>query len=116
MNSDQRDALRADLPQEQIDAFGISNAIQRLFEQVRLSPADFAAQYGEEALLAVRVREHWHRFYSTGYALLAGEPDAPLVDNELETDKTINDLLGKDVGARFRFIMERAATAEELDV
>jgi DNA topoisomerase IV B subunit len=38
------------------------------------------------------------------------------IDNELETDKVINDLLGKDVSARFRFIMERAATAEELDV
>lgn len=39
-----------------------------------------------------------------------------VVDNELETDRTINDLLGKDVSARFRFIMERASTVEELDV
>ncbi len=38
------------------------------------------------------------------------------IDNELETDKTINDLLGRDVSARFRFIMERAAEVKELDV
>jgi DNA gyrase subunit B/topoisomerase-4 subunit B len=40
------------------------------------------------------------------------------IDNELETDKVINDLLGKDVSARFRFIMERAGEVEgeELDV
>jgi DNA gyrase subunit B len=29
------------------------------------------------------------------------------VDNELETDRVINDLLWKDVSARFKFIMER---------
>jgi DNA gyrase subunit B/topoisomerase-4 subunit B len=39
-----------------------------------------------------------------------------MVDNELETDRTINDLLGKDVGARFQFIMERAASVKDLDV
>ena len=39
-----------------------------------------------------------------------------VIDNPLETDRTINDLLGKDVGARFRFIMERAAEAKEIDV
>ncbi|MEW5741831.1 MAG: DNA topoisomerase IV subunit B [Myxococcota bacterium] len=38
------------------------------------------------------------------------------IDNELETDRTINDLLGKDVSARFRFIMERAGDVKELDV
>ncbi|MGQ0508845.1 MAG: DNA gyrase/topoisomerase IV subunit B, partial [Myxococcaceae bacterium] len=31
------------------------------------------------------------------------------IDNELETDRTINELLGKDVAARFKFIMESAA-------
>ncbi len=39
-----------------------------------------------------------------------------MIDNELETDRTINDLLGKDVSARFKFIMERAADVQELDV
>ncbi|MBI3185204.1 MAG: type IIA DNA topoisomerase subunit B [Myxococcales bacterium] len=39
-----------------------------------------------------------------------------MVDNELETDRVINDLLGKDVSARFKFIMERASTVQELDV
>jgi DNA gyrase subunit B/topoisomerase-4 subunit B len=39
-----------------------------------------------------------------------------VIDNPLETDRTINDLLGKDVSARFRFIMERAAEAHEIDV
>jgi DNA topoisomerase IV B subunit len=38
------------------------------------------------------------------------------IDDELDTDRTINELLGKDVSARFRFIMERAGEAEELDV
>ncbi|GMU59855.1 MAG: DNA topoisomerase (ATP-hydrolyzing) [Myxococcaceae bacterium] len=38
------------------------------------------------------------------------------IDNELETDRTINDLLGKDVSARFKFIMERAGDVKELDV
>jgi DNA gyrase subunit B/topoisomerase-4 subunit B len=35
---------------------------------------------------------------------------------ELATEQTINDLLGKDVSARFRFIMERAGEVKELDV
>jgi DNA topoisomerase IV B subunit len=39
-----------------------------------------------------------------------------MIENELETDRTINDLLGKDVGARFKFIMERAGEVQELDV
>ena len=34
----------------------------------------------------------------------------------LDTERTINDLLGKDVSARFKFIMERAAEVKELDV
>ncbi|WP_224249407.1 DNA gyrase/topoisomerase IV subunit B [Hyalangium gracile] len=38
------------------------------------------------------------------------------IDNALETDRVINDLLGKDVSARFKFIMERAGDVEELDV
>lgn len=38
------------------------------------------------------------------------------IDNELETDKVINDLLGKDVAARFKFIMEKAGDVKELDV
>jgi DNA gyrase subunit B len=40
------------------------------------------------------------------------------IDSELETDKILNELMGKDTQARFRFIMERAreTSAEELDV
>ena len=40
------------------------------------------------------------------------------ITNELETDRVINDLLGKDVSARFKFIMERAreVEGEELDI
>src|ERR1700682_3480803 len=37
------------------------------------------------------------------------------ISNDLETDRVINDLLGKDVSARFRFIMERAEEVKELD-
>ncbi len=41
-----------------------------------------------------------------------------VIDGEIETDRVLNQLMGKDPQARFRFIMERAATAsrEELDV
>ncbi len=39
-----------------------------------------------------------------------------MIDDELETDRTINDLLGKDVSARFKFIMERAGDVKEIDV
>jgi DNA topoisomerase IV B subunit len=38
------------------------------------------------------------------------------IDNALETDRLINDLMGKDVSARFKFIMERASDVQELDV
>src|SRR5256885_1226593 len=37
-------------------------------------------------------------------------------DAALDTERTINDLLGKDVSARFRFIMERAGEVKGLDV
>src|SRR6266566_9757638 len=37
-------------------------------------------------------------------------------DQALLTEQTINDLLGKDVSARFKFIMERAGEVKELDV
>ncbi|MEY4513372.1 MAG: hypothetical protein RLZZ450_5494 [Pseudomonadota bacterium] len=41
-----------------------------------------------------------------------------IIDEEVATDQVINDLMGKDASARFRFIMERAAgaDAEALDV
>ena len=41
-----------------------------------------------------------------------------VIDEEVATDQVINDLMGKDASARFRFIMERAAEAEaeSLDV
>ncbi|WP_372718695.1 type IIA DNA topoisomerase subunit B [Novipirellula sp.] len=38
------------------------------------------------------------------------------VDDQLETDRVISDLMGRDASARFRFIMERAEDAEEIDV
>jgi DNA gyrase subunit B/topoisomerase-4 subunit B len=34
------------------------------------------------------------------------------VENVEETDKVLADLMGKDVEARFKFIMERAAQAD----
>jgi DNA gyrase subunit B/topoisomerase-4 subunit B len=38
------------------------------------------------------------------------------IADQLETDRIINELMGKDASARFRFIMERAEEAQELDV
>ena len=38
------------------------------------------------------------------------------IGDELKTDNTINELLGKDVSARFRFIMDNAREVKELDV
>ena len=38
------------------------------------------------------------------------------VSDQLVTDRVINELMGKDASARFRFIMERADNVEELDV
>jgi DNA gyrase subunit B/topoisomerase-4 subunit B len=38
------------------------------------------------------------------------------VTDQIVTDRVINELMGKDASARFRFIMERAEQAEELDV
>jgi DNA gyrase subunit B/topoisomerase-4 subunit B len=38
------------------------------------------------------------------------------VADQIQTDRVINELMGKDASARFRFIMERAEEAQELDV
>ncbi len=38
------------------------------------------------------------------------------ITDQIMTDRIINELMGKDASARFRFIMERAEEAEELDV
>ena len=38
------------------------------------------------------------------------------ISDQIATDRIINELMGKDPSARFRFIMERAEEAEELDV
>jgi DNA gyrase subunit B len=38
------------------------------------------------------------------------------VNDQLVTDRIINELMGKDASARFRFIMDRAEEAQELDV
>ena len=37
-------------------------------------------------------------------------------DQQLEAEKTIGGLMGKDPSVRFRFIMENATEAEDLDV
>ena len=41
-----------------------------------------------------------------------------VIDGEVETEHVLNQLMGKDPQARFRFIMDRATQAdiEELDV
>ncbi len=39
-----------------------------------------------------------------------------VVENPLDTDRVMNELMGKDASARFRFIMERAADARDIDV
>jgi DNA gyrase subunit B len=39
-----------------------------------------------------------------------------VVDDALETDRVMNELMGKDASARFRFIMERAEEARDIDV
>jgi len=38
------------------------------------------------------------------------------ISDQIQTDRVINELMGKDASARFRFIMERAEDAQELDV
>ncbi len=38
------------------------------------------------------------------------------IGDQIVTDRVINELMGRDASARFRFIMERADEAEELDV
>ena len=39
-----------------------------------------------------------------------------VIDDELETDRVVNDLMGKDPGPRFRFVMESAREADDIDV
>jgi DNA topoisomerase IV B subunit len=38
------------------------------------------------------------------------------IDDQLETDRVVADLMGRDASARFRFIMDRAEEAQEIDV
>jgi DNA gyrase/topoisomerase IV subunit B len=38
------------------------------------------------------------------------------ITDELATDRTIHDLMGKDASTRYEFIMERAADADEIDI
>jgi DNA gyrase subunit B/topoisomerase-4 subunit B len=38
------------------------------------------------------------------------------VIDQISTDRIINELMGKDPSARFRFIMDRAEDANDLDV
>ena len=35
-----------------------------------------------------------------------------MIGDPLEADRVVNELMGKDAQARFRFIMERATSAE----
>ncbi len=39
-----------------------------------------------------------------------------VIDNDITTDRVINNLLGRDASLRFKFITERAGEADELDV
>jgi DNA gyrase subunit B/topoisomerase-4 subunit B len=39
-----------------------------------------------------------------------------LIADELETDRVVNDLMGKDPSARYRFVMESAGEVDDLDV
>jgi len=39
-----------------------------------------------------------------------------MIVDELETDKVVNDLMGKDSSARYRFVMESASEADDVDV
>ena len=38
------------------------------------------------------------------------------IDDQLETDRVMSDLMGKNAAARYDFIMERAETADDLDI
>ncbi|MEM6363976.1 MAG: toprim domain-containing protein, partial [Planctomycetota bacterium] len=38
------------------------------------------------------------------------------IDDQLETDRVISDLMGRDASARFHFIMDRAEDADDVDV
>ena len=38
------------------------------------------------------------------------------IGDPIETDRVMSELMGKDPSARFRFIMERAEEAQEVDV
>lgn len=38
------------------------------------------------------------------------------IDDQLETDRVVADLMGRDASARFHFIMERAEEAQEIDI
>jgi DNA gyrase subunit B/topoisomerase-4 subunit B len=38
------------------------------------------------------------------------------IADQIQTDRVINELMGKDQSARFKFIMERAEDAQALDV
>ena len=58
-----------------------------------------------------RIRERYEVAAPVAGRLLRVE-----VTDQIVTDRIINELMGKDASARFRFIMDRAEEAEELDV
>ncbi len=39
-----------------------------------------------------------------------------LIVDEVETDRTVNELMGKDPAARYKFVMEQAGEADDLDI
>ncbi|MGQ9590814.1 MAG: toprim domain-containing protein, partial [Planctomycetota bacterium] len=39
-----------------------------------------------------------------------------VIADELETDRVVNELMGKDPAPRFRFVMERAGEADDVDI
>jgi hypothetical protein len=47
---------------------------------------------------------------------ICAAPSQPTFADQIQTDRVINELMGKDAFTRFGFIMERAEEARELDV
>lgn len=39
-----------------------------------------------------------------------------VITDELETDRTVSDLMGRDTSARYSFVMERASEADDVDI
>jgi DNA gyrase subunit B/topoisomerase-4 subunit B len=46
----------------------------------------------------------------------ADHPMGVIIGDKRETDRVVKDLLGKDASARYRFVMERAGEADDVDI